>query len=72
MVAMTLYLTFCGGLSAGGGFYVECKKQAWRAAGAGKWTGYEGVAAERSNARSRGIKNDRRRSRKRRAPYIYS
>ena len=44
MVAMTLYLAFCGGLSVGGGFYVERKKLAWRAAGAGKWTGYEGVA----------------------------
>lgn len=37
-------LTFCGGLSAGGGFYTERKKLAMRAAGAGKWTGYEGVA----------------------------
>lgn len=47
----------------GGGFYMERKKLAWRAAGAGKWTGYEGVAgsgqqyrrSERSE-RSRGIK----------------
>lgn len=48
MGAMTLYLAFCGGLSAGGGFYTGRKKLAWRAAGAGKWTGYEGVAAERT------------------------
>ena len=27
---------------------MERKKLAWRAAGAGKWTGYEGVAAERA------------------------
>ena len=41
---------------------MERKKLAWRAAGAGKWTGYEGVAAERrETARSRGIKNERRR-----------
>ena len=46
---------------------MEHKKLAWRAAGAGKWTGYEGVAAERAavsadwrrserSERSRGIK----------------
>ena len=40
----TLYLTFCAAFMPGGGFYMESKKLARRAAGAGKWTGYEGVA----------------------------
>ena len=50
---------------------MERKKLAWRAAGAGKWTGYEGVVGSGQQGNGRDMKAWRRSVVKRRGAVVY-